>query len=179
MKPRTNCPPRLLKRRRRFRLRVLRGGVAGQADQASDLVLLLLRLMHPRPAARRPGAQPPAIDLDGGDDGRRRRGPFRLHLPPPVRHGLGIPCGGQFAADEQGQFADVARADRHAGQVQGEGGVREGEATTGFNDHLQHGGAVAVAVQAPQGPGGGKSPGGSRDRGTPARVGSVGRRRGR
>jgi hypothetical protein len=75
----------------------------------------MLRRMHPWPAATRPRPQPSAIDLDGGDDCRRRRGLFRRQLPSSVCHGLGIACGGQLGADQHGQVADVARANRHAG----------------------------------------------------------------
>jgi hypothetical protein len=42
--------------RRRLRLRVVRGDRALQGDQAGDLVLLVLRVMHPRPGSGGAGA---------------------------------------------------------------------------------------------------------------------------
>ncbi len=121
---------------------------AGQSDQTGDLVFLVLRLMHSGTAARRSRKQPPAIDLDSSDHGWRGRSLLGRQLPSPVCHRLSIACRSQFRADQQGQVSDVARADGYASQLQGEGGVGEGEAAAGLNDHLQHGGTVAVSVQA-------------------------------
>ena len=66
---------------------------------------------------------------------------------------------------------DVTGTDLHTGQVQGEGSVRGGVQPCGrLRDLLQHRRTVVMVIQAQGGPQGGKSPGGSRDSGTPARV---------
>ena len=54
-----------------------------------------------------------------------------------------------------------------AGSLSSEGG----QLSRRFNDHLEHGRAVAVTVQAQEGPLAGKSPGDSRDSGTAVRSG--------
>jgi len=153
---------RLDQRRRRLRLRIVLGGATLEADQAGDLVFLGLRLMHPRAGAGRARAQAAAIDLDG------------YH----VRHGshprrqlvLALPCHlvvavrGQFGAELGGEAADVARADRDAGQADGVGGGLVGvQAGGGVEDGRQHGRAVVMAVEAEHRAEGGKSPAGRRD----------------
>ena len=144
-------PPGLQERRGRLRLRVLVVGRAVQRHQAGDLVLLVLLLVHPGPAAGLPGAQAAAIDLDG--DHRRRRRHARLQLAAAVPGGLVIALPGQLAADRAGDALDLAGADLDAGQFQGDGGVGEGaQPCGGLNDLLQQPGAEAVAVQAQGGP---------------------------
>ena len=124
--------------------------------------------MHPRPALRGAGPQPPAIDLDGNDL-RRRAHPGR-QLAAPASDELLVALLRQLATDLQGDAPDVAGTDLDPRQVQGEGGVGRGaQACGGLSDHLQHGRAVGVVVQTQGGPQGGKSPGGSRDSGKPAR----------
>src|SRR5262249_59333492 len=68
---------RLEERRRRLGLRVLRTDLAGEGDQAGDLVLLGLRLVDAGAGRLGAGAYAPAIDLDSHDLWRRphaRRG---------------------------------------------------------------------------------------------------------
>jgi hypothetical protein len=66
--------------------------------------------------------------------------------------------------------AEVSGADGYAGQAEGEGGVGEGgQPSGGLSNPLQDGRAGTVVVQAQARAQGGKSPGGSRDSGRPAR----------
>lgn len=55
----------------------------------------------------------------------------------------------QFVAHLLGQLLDMARGDGQAGQTQGEGGVGKGvQASASGDDLLEHGGAIAVSVEA-------------------------------
>ena len=135
-RPVPGSPAALPKRRRRLRLRVLLMHGALQTDQAGQLVLLVLGLMHPRPTVHFAGPQTPAIDLDG--DHLRGTRHARRQLPTPALVGLRVAGPGQVGADLVRQLLDVACRDRQAGQAQGEGGVGEGvQAGAGGDDLLE------------------------------------------
>ena len=64
-------------------------------------------------------------------------------------HAHGAPA----MSDLGGDASDVTGADLDVGQFKGEGGVGVGlQSASGFTDHAQEGGAVAVAVKTKGGP---------------------------
>ncbi len=149
-------PPGLHQRRRRLRLGVFLVAVAGQADQAGDLLFLGLGLMHPGAAARLARAHPPAIDFHGDHLGWLGH-PRRQLAPLPPGH-LVVAGSGQLQADLSSDRADVTRADLQAGQACSVSGVGvRGQFGGSLSDLEQSRRAVAVAVQTQHGPQGKKS----------------------
>ena len=149
--------------RRRLRLRVLLVATALHAQQAGDLVLLGLGLMHSWPALRRPREQATAIDFDHRQRGRA--GHLGGQLPTAVLDGLMITLLCQFGADLVSQATNVAGADAGAAeQTQGQCRLLEGLELGGqLNDLPEPSGAVTVLVQTQRRPEGGKSPAGRWD----------------
>jgi hypothetical protein len=99
-------PPGIKEGWRRLRLGILVVDLPGHADQASDLILFRLRLMHPRSTTGLPRVQTAAVHLDDRQWRRGRHG--RLQLASPALLDLLIALGGQFGTDEVGQTRDMA-----------------------------------------------------------------------
>ena len=152
---------RLQERRRRLRLRILREHLGLERDQASDLVLLVFRVVNPRSRGGGAGAQPTAIDLDGHQVGGLGHADRQ---PSASLSGLGVALLHQFLSGLQGQGADVLRTQGQSGQLQREGGIGERtQAGGGLDDQASGSRAVGVVIEAQQRPLGGKSPADRRD----------------
>ncbi len=149
-------PAGVAERRRRLRLRVGGVDVAAHADQASDLVLLGLGFMHPRPGPAPPRAQTAAVHFDD----RHRRGCRRRQVAAAVALGLLVPTLGQVGPHLLSQTLDVPAGQPHVGaDLQGDGDLLErGQAAGERDDAFQQGRGIAMAVQCRAGRRGKKIP---------------------
>ena len=149
--------------------------VAAHADQASDLVLLGLGFMHPRPGPAPPRAQTAAVHFDH----RHRRGCRRRQVAAAVALGLLVPTLGQVGPHLLSQTLHVPAGQPHvSADLQGDGDLLErGQAAGERDDAFQQGRGVAMAVQAQGRTQRGKNPGGRPGSGRRVR-GSSPRRRG-
>jgi len=117
-------PPRFGERLGRLRLGVLFVAITLQTDQASDLVLLVLGLMHTGATSRCARPQASAIDLDGRH--LRRGGHSFGQLPSATLDCFLVPLLGHFSAHLVRKPFNVTRTDGDASEAQGVGSVWEG-----------------------------------------------------
>jgi len=108
-------PPWLQKRLRRLWLRIRLMHFTFQTHQAGNLVLLVVKVMHPRTATLGAGPQTPTIDLDG--DHLRHGGHPGGQFAAAVLDGLFVALLFQFATNLPGEALDVTGTDLDASET--------------------------------------------------------------